>query len=168
MSNSHVTGSLLCYGDYLAEIVTPYGLSHLKQVMQRRTWAFSDVSPCFCFSSPHTMFSLWPPYGQSHFLKKQVLCKCAPYPHLYPNLSSVTQVASLDVKKGLGGLSILHNEASPPSMEVVKWLLWQSRQIISGGRASLLLTSPSFNTERSNGVLSPTLGGKPARGCIYM
>lgn len=61
------------------------GLSHLQEVLQQRPQGPRGLSQmCLhvhCFSSPHTMFSLWPHYGQSHFLKKLVLCKCAPLPH---------------------------------------------------------------------------------------
>lgn len=41
------------------------------------------------FSFPHIMFSLWLRYGQSHFLKKLVVCKCVPFPRPSPHSLSL-------------------------------------------------------------------------------
>ena len=58
------------------------GLNHLKGVLQQHLQGPHRPSQTclhiLCFSSPHTMFSLWPHCGLSHFLKKLVVCKCPP------------------------------------------------------------------------------------------
>lgn len=63
----------------------PHALNRLEGVVQQGLQGPYELSPAclfhvLCFSSPHTTFSLWQRYGQSHFLKKLVVCKCALFP----------------------------------------------------------------------------------------
>lgn len=147
----------------------PHALNHLEGVVQQGLQGPHELSPAclfhvLCFSSPHTTFSLWQRYGQSHFLKKLVVCKCALFP---PNSDCLPLLPKLFPWTWQKLRRLPHSaQWGSPSQHIGNKMicLWRPWQImVRGGRASPLLTSSLFNTEQRNSVsfLSATLGAKP-------